>query len=108
MELRNNTSPKKEFLKYLSKSNWLTINTTVSELMNCDKHDFVIDISLYDYQYKKLNKQQKEIVDTWFNDIESKLLDEYGEKASFDIYYNPGDDEENIYRVEYFKGQRVE
>lgn len=108
MELQYNTSPKKEFLKYLSKSNWLSVNTTVSELMSCDKHDFVIDIRLYDYQYEKLNKQQKEIVDKWFNDIESKLLDDFGDEASFYIYYNPNDDEENVYRVEYFKGQMVE
>jgi len=100
------SNPTVGFLHYLAQSDWLTIDTTVDELMGCEKQGFEIYISLYDYKYEKLNATQRRNVEEWFYSMEEILLERFGGNATFTLYYGPDDNDDSKWRVEYKNGEK--
>lgn len=96
-------NPKPNFYNALWKEEWFQVNrVTAQNFLECDLHDFYIRISIYDYVYEKLSEeQQKNLLDN-FDVIEKKLLEKYGENASFEMRFN------DEYKVEYEKGKKVQ
>ncbi|GAE90327.1 hypothetical protein [Acetivibrio straminisolvens] len=87
-------NPKPKFYDALAKEEWFTVNKVMPEnyLFN-ELHRFYIRISLYNYRFGKLTEQQKKNVFDSFERIEKRILDKYGDKVSFEMYF---DDEHKV------------
>jgi hypothetical protein len=84
-------NPKPKFYDALAKEKWFTVNTVTPEnyLFN-ELHQFYISIDLYEYRFGKLTEQQQKNVIDSFERIEKRILDKYGEKVSFEIFFDEG------------------
>lgn len=68
--------------------------------LSSDLHNFYLNIQLHDYRFQKLSEEQQENVLDYFEILERKLLETYGENASFELYFN------DEHQAEYVKGVR--
>lgn len=82
-------NPKPELYDKLFKQSWFNVNNISAEnFLACDLYDFYIDIFAFDYKVKKLSKQEQQTLFDSMKTIENKLLQKYGKKASFEIYFD--------------------
>jgi len=92
-------NPKPKFYNALSKEPWFTADKVTAEnYLSWDLGDFYIEISDYKYRLDELTDQERQNVFDSLKNIEKKLLEKYGDNASFEICF----DEE--YQVEYIDG----
>lgn len=82
-------NPKPEFYDELFKQTWFNANEISAEnFLNCNLHDFYLDIRAYDYSVEKLTEQEQQHIFNSLEAIENKLIKKYGENISFEIYLN--------------------
>lgn len=94
-------NPDPEFYDELFREDWFQVNEiSAGNYLTCDLHDFYIYIRTYDYKFEKLTYTQQQHVLDSMERIENKLLEEYGNDASFELYFGEG------YRVEYVDGKK--
>lgn len=94
-------NPKPEFYDSLSKEDWFTLNSvTAEDFLSNNLNEFYIHIRAHDYNIDKLTDQERQNVFESLDRIEKRLLEKYGEHASFEIYF----DGKHI--VEYIDGQK--
>lgn len=92
-------NPEPEFYDELFKQSWFNVdNVSAENFLACDLHDFYIDIFAFDYKVEKLTEQEQKILFDSIKTIERKLLQKYGENASFEIYFD------KEHKVEYIDG----
>lgn len=95
-------NPKPEFYDKLFEQSWFNVNNvSAQDFLDYDLHNFYIDILAFDYKVEKLTEQEQQTLFDSMNTIERKLLQKYGENASFKIYF---DKEHN---VEYIDGDKM-
>lgn len=95
-------NPQPKFYTALAKEDWFNINDVSTEnYLAYDSHDFYLYIQAYDYRLEKLTDEQQQNVLNSMERIEQKLLDTYGENASFQIYLD------SEHKVEYVDGEKV-
>lgn len=96
-------NPEKKVYNVLLKEPWFHVDGISAEnFLTFDLHDFYIDIFAFDYKLAQLTEQERQQLFDSMKIIERKLLEKYGENASFDIYFN------EEYQVEYKNGQLQE
>lgn len=79
----------KEFLNSLMKEPWFTIdNITAEDFIYNDLQDFKIYIRGHDYKVDKLTNEERQNVLEALPRIENRLLEKYGEHASFEIIFD--------------------
>ncbi len=94
-----NGNPKPKFYDELFKQPWFNVNDVTAEnFLATDLYDFYIDIFAFDYKIEKLTEQERQVLFNSMENIERKLLQKYGENASFEIYFN------DAHQVEYVNG----
>lgn len=99
MDVRCKGYVDKDFLNYLSRSEWLTINIDPAELLICSVHDFSFDINFNQYQYKKLSPEQQKVVEDWMHNIPDRLIKDFTSAARFSVYFKLNEDAEP-FRIE--------
>ena len=93
-------NPKPSFYSKLAKESWFTIEGVSAEnYLASDLYDFYLDIKVFDYKFESLSEEEQENVKDCLEKIEERLLDKYGDDASFELYC--GD-----YDVEYVDGEK--
>ena len=81
-------NPKPGFYSDLLKKEWFNINDiSATNYLKLDSYDFYIDIFAYDYKLKNLAAGKRQNIYNSLTMIEDRLLKEYGDKASFEIYF---------------------
>lgn len=96
--LYHDGNPPRSFYDKLAKEDWFTIEgVTAGNYLASDLYDFYLFIGIHDYKLDALTKEQQKNVIKGLEDIEKKLLEEYGENASFEILCSD-------YSVEYVDG----
>ncbi|WP_338472999.1 hypothetical protein R4Z10_09890 [Niallia sp. XMNu-256] len=94
-----NGKPNPKFYSALSKETWFTVDrVTVENYLSSDLHDFHIKIRAFDYRLNELTNKEKQNVFNSLETIEKKVLDKYGEHATFRIYFD------KEHQVEYIDG----
>lgn len=82
-------NPQPEFYSKLWKEEWFTAEKISAEkFLSCELYDFFVDINLYDYKFEKLSEEQQNNIFENFDVIKEMLLEEYGDNASFNIYFD--------------------
>lgn len=95
-------NPQPKFYTALAKEDWFNINDVSAEnYLSYDLHDFYLYIRAHDYRLEKLTDEQQQNVLNSMERIEQKLLETYGENASFQIYFD------SEHKVEYVDGEKV-
>ena len=96
-------NPAPDFYDKLRQEPWFTAATvTAGDFLACDLHDFYLSISIYDYRFEKLTPQEQQNVLDHFLPLQDLLLKQYGDHASFELYF--GEDMD----VEYENGVKLE
>lgn len=79
----------REFLNSLMKEQWFTINNvTAEDFLTNDLQEFNILIRGHDYKVDKLTAQERQNVLNALHRIEKRLIEKYGEHASFEIIFD--------------------
>ena len=85
----NDGNPKRSFYDKLAKESWFTIEgVTAENYLATDLYDFYLLIRIHDYRLEQLTKLEQENVLNSLEEIEKRLLEKYGNNASFQILYN--------------------
>lgn len=93
--------PKPKFYSSLSKEEWFTINNvTAEDFVFYDSQKFDIVIRARDYRLVKLTEQERQNVFDALGRVEKGLLEKYGERASFEIFFD------GKLKVEYIDGKK--
>ena len=91
-------NPPRSFYNKLAKEDWFTIDgVTAENYLATDLYDFYLIIRIHDYRLEQLSEKEQENVVNSLEDIEERLLEKYGENASFQILYGE-------YNVKYADG----
>ena len=94
----NDGNPPRTFYDKLAKESWFTIEgVTAENYLATDLYDFYLSIRIHDYRLEQLTKEEQENVVNSLENIEKRLLEKYGNNASFEISYGE-------YDVEYVDG----
>lgn len=81
-------NPPRSFYDKLAKEDWFTIEgITAENYLATDLYDFYLIIRIHDYRLKQLSEKEQENVVNSLENIEKRLLEKYGENASFQILY---------------------
>lgn len=81
-------NPPRSFYNKLAKEDWFTIDgVTAENYLATDLYDFYLIIRIHDYRLEQLSEKEQENVVNSLEDIEERLLEKYGENASFQILY---------------------
>lgn len=81
-------NPPRSFYDKLAKEDWFTIEgVTAENYLKTELYDFYLIIRIYDYRLEKLSGKEQENVINGLVNIEERLLEKYGEDASFQILY---------------------
>ena len=81
-------NPPRSFYDKLAKEDWFTIEGIAAEnYLATDLYDFYLIIRIHDYRLKQLSEKEQENVVNSLENIEKRLLEKYGENASFQILY---------------------
>lgn len=88
-----------KFYEKLYEQEWFTVDkVSAKDYLTCDLQDFYISINAFDYDLSNLTDEERQHVFDSLDDIERKLFETYGERASFEIYIDVE------HRVEYIDG----
>lgn len=91
-------NPPRSFYDKLARESWFTIEgVTADNYLASELYDFYLLIRIHDYRLGELSEQGQENVVNSLESIEKRLLEKYGDHASFEIYYDE-------YQVEYVDG----
>lgn len=94
-----NGNPNPDFYSNLLEKTWFNVNDIKAEnYLSLDSNKFYIDILAYDYKVEKLLEIEKQNLYDSIHELELKLLEKYGDNASFKIHFN------QEYNVEYISG----
>ena len=98
----NDGNPPRKFYDQLAREPWFTIEgVTAENYLATDLYDFYLSIRIHDYRLEQLTKEEQENVVNSLENIEKRLLEKYGNNASFEISYGE-------YDVEYVNGVKME
>lgn len=93
-------NPPADFYDELAEQEWFNVDgITAENYLATDLYDFYLHIGVHEYKMDKLSEEEQENVEDSLEDIEERLLEEFGDNASFEIYYNGFD-------VEYVDGEK--
>lgn len=93
---------KPSFYKELYKQDWFTASkVNAKNYLETDLYDFYLYIRIFDYRLEKLTEEEQQNLLATREKLEQKLLEEYGDNASFEIYFADGN------KVEYVNGERI-
>lgn len=94
-----NGNPEPKFYSELLKKDWFNVdNIDAKNYLDLDSNKFYIDIFAYDYKLEDLDEQERQDMFNKIELIENELLNKYGTKSSFEIYFNKD------YQVKYMNG----
>lgn len=80
-------NPKPDYYSKLAKQSWFNVDSVTAENYLSDTTvNFYILIRVSDYGFKKLTEEERENITNSVKVIKDKLLDKYGDIASFEIY----------------------
>lgn len=87
--------PEPNFYNELYKQDWFTASkVTVKDYLETDLYDFYLYIRIFDYRLKKLTKEEQQKLLATREKLEQRLIEEYGDTASFEIYFADGNKSE--------------
>jgi hypothetical protein len=93
-------NPKPKFYNVLAKEDWFTVNNvTAEDFLANDLQEFYILIRVHDYNLNNLTEQERQNVSDALDRVEKRLLETYGEHASFEIFFDGK-------RAEYVNGEK--
>lgn len=93
-------NPPRSFYDDLADEPWFNVDgVTAENYLATDLYDFYLRIGVYDYNTEKLSEEEKDNIADGLEEIEERLLEEYGEDASFEIYFDGN-------KVKYVDGER--
>lgn len=96
-------NPNRDYYSNLSKQNWFNINDiTAKHYLSDVSVNFYIDIDLYDYYFEQLTEEERENIINSIDTIKDKLLNMYGDIASFEINFIKGNS------IVYDNGQKID
>ena len=96
----HNGNPPRSFYDDLAEQEWFNVEgVTAENYLATDLYDFYLYIGVHEYKMENLSEEERENVEDSLDDIEERLLDEFGDNASFEIHYNDFD-------VEYVDGEK--
>ena len=82
-------NPEPAFYDQLWEEEWFTAEGISAEaFLDSNLYDFYLDIFLYDYKFEQLSEEEQTHMLDCFGKIEEMLLEKYGEKASFNLYFD--------------------
>lgn len=91
-------NPQRSFYDKLAKESWFTIDgATAENYLASELYDFYLLVRIHDYRLEQLSEQKQENVINSLENIEKRLLEKYGNHASFEILHDE-------YKVEYVDG----
>lgn len=94
-------NPEPDFYDALWKEPWFTVNAvTAGDFLACGLHDFYLRIFIYDYRFQQLTAEEQQHVLDSFAPLQDLLLEQYGNNASFELYFSAEQ------QVEYVDGIR--
>lgn len=96
-------NPEPNFYNELYKQDWFTADkVNVKEYLETDLYDFYLYIRIFDYRLETLTEEEQQNLLATREKLEQRLLEEYGDNASFEIYFADGN------KSEYEDGKKVE
>lgn len=96
-------NPEPNFYNELYKQDWFTADkVTAKDFLETDLYDFYLYIRIDDYKLEKLTEEEQQTLLATRENLEQRLLEEYKEDASFEIYFNENN------KSEYADGNLVE
>jgi len=88
-------TPEPNFYNELYKQDWFTASkVTAKDYLETDLYDFYLYIRIFDYKLEKLTKEEQQNLLATRETLEQRLVEEYGNKASFEIYFADGNKSE--------------
>lgn len=96
-------NPEPNFYNELYKEDWFTADkVNAKDYLETDLYDFYLYIRIFDYKLEKLTEEEQQHLLATRENLEQRLLEEYGNNASFEIYFANGN------KSEYKDGKKVE
>ena len=96
-------NPEPSFYNELYKQDWFTADkVNAKDYLETDLYDFYLYIRIFDYRLEKLTEEEQQNLLATREKLEQRLLEEYGDNASFEIYFADGN------KSEYDDGKKVE
>ena len=81
-------NPPPDFYDKLRQEPWFSADAvTVGDFLSCELYDFYLRISIYDYRFEQLTSQEQQHVLDCFLPLQNLLLEQYGDHASFELYF---------------------
>lgn len=91
-------NPKGSFYDKLAREPWFSVDKVTAEnYLATDLHEFYLIFRIHDYRFRQLSEEEQENVLESLTEIEKRMLEQYGDNASFEIRYDDLD-------VEYVDG----
>lgn len=88
-------NPEPNFYNELYKQDWFTASkVTAKDFLETDLHDFYLYIRIFDYRLEKLAEEEQQKLLATRENLERRLIEEYGDNASFEIYFADGNKSE--------------
>lgn len=95
-------NPPPSFYDDLADEDWFNIEgVTAGNYLATDLYDFYLHIGVHEYRIEQLSEEEQDNVKDSLDDIAKRLLEAYGNNASFEINYDG-------YKVEYDDGEKVD
>lgn len=92
-------NPSPSFYDDLIEEDWFNIeDISAKNYLATDLYDFYLHIGVHDYKMEQLSEEEQDNVKDSLDNIAERLLEAYGDNASFEIRYDG-------YEVEYVDGQ---
>jgi hypothetical protein len=96
-------NPEPNFYNELYQQGWFTADkVNVKEYLETDLYDFYLYIRIFDYRLETLTEEEQQNLLATREKLEQRLLEKYGDNASFEIYFADGN------KSEYEDGKKVE
>lgn len=96
-----NGRPKPKLYSSLSKEAWFTVNdVTAEDFLSYDSQEFSVVIRARDYRLVHLTDKERQNVNEGLDSLEKRLLEKYGEYASFEIFFD------GELKVKYIDGEK--
>lgn len=95
-------NPEPNFYNKLYKEDWFTVDkVTAKYFLETDLYDFYLYIRIDDYKLEKLTEEEQQNLLATRENLEQRLLEEYGDNASFEIYFADKN------KSEYVNGEQI-
>lgn len=96
-------NPEPNFYKELYNQNWFTADkVTAKDFLETNLYDFYLYIRIDDYKLEKFKEEEQQKLLATREKLEQRLIEEYEDNASFEIYFAKGNESE------YKDGKKVE